>query len=656
MISERQGDYSYISTKPHEFAVYIGRIGDCMVMEKTFGQFSMSGFSYLDRRLAAFVNRLAMDRSEYLCLAVALASYYAGRGHTCVDLARHAGAAASAEFFGDGAEFVWPQLDVWLRHLKLSGVVGEPGDHAPLVLSGTRLYLQRFFKFESQVFGFLLARSRFPAPDLNFEVIRQGLLRLFPPGSDGDEVNWQRIAALTAVTGRIAIITGGPGTGKTSTVAAILALLLEQTANPAALRIALSAPTGKAVTRLQEAIKAGQMRLDCSEAIRSAMPNRATTLHRLLGAGGQGRPYLFNEFNQLPVDLVVVDEASMVDLPLMARLVRALPEHCRLILLGDRDQLASVEPGSVLGDICGPAMVNSFSDDFIALSSSIAGQKIVSDRSSVSRGFHDSVVELRWSWRFSEQSGISVLSRAVKSGDVEAVSALFARSGLPDVVWRELPSQTAVAEELMVKILPWAHRLSQSGSVEDALALLGEQGILCALRQGPWGVETINRLLETLLARQGLKENDCPYYPGRPIIITENSYRLQLFNGDVGVVLPSLQAVKGLRGFFQAAGGGVRSVPLVGLPAHESAFALTVHKSQGSEFRHVLLILPDAISPVLCRELIYTALTRARESIEVWGRWSIFAEALQARIERQSGLRDRLLLSENHLIGNRSEV
>ena len=618
-----------------------------------------AGFSCLDRRFAAFMNRLADQKSEELLLGSALVSCFTGQGHTCVDLAGHAGGMTARMGRGSEAEISWPEIDVWLDCLTKSGVVAGPGDLAPLVLSGTRLYLYRYWQDEHQLIEFIKDRGRRLMSGIDRQLLQDGLARIFPATDQAGEVDWQRIAALAAVAGQVAVITGGPGTGKTFTVAGILALLLEQAEKAGKkINIVLCAPTGKAAARLQSAISEGLQRLNCADGILNAMPAHAVTVHRLLGAGRQGRSFIYNEANHLTADAVVVDEASMVDLPLMASLMRALPADCRLILLGDRDQLAAVEPGSVLGDFCAPELVSAFSEDFVALARSVAAQNLDAGATNAAAGFCDSVIELKMSRRFSEASGIAAISRAVKSGDQEALLAVFDHeSEGRDVVWRDLPSPKTFAAQLTEKIQPWLKKLCLCNSAAEALALLGEQGILCALRQGPWGVDTVNQLIEASLARHGLRPAGHEHYPGRPLLIRENNYHLDLFNGDIGVVQSVEQGNNGLRVFFPKADNGVRSFSLFRLPAYEPAFALTVHKSQGSEFKRVLLILPDMPSPVLCRELIYTGLTRARESVEVWGSRQVFRQALVAQSNRQSGLRDGLVaLKITRLTGKWSEV
>jgi exodeoxyribonuclease V alpha subunit len=348
--------------------------------------------------------------------------------------------------------------------------------------------------------------------------------------------------------------------------------------------------------------------------------------------------------NPLAVDLMIVDEVSMVDLALMAKLMEALPESARLVLIGDRDQLASVEAGSVLGDICGRARPG-FSPGFGGLIRRLTGQTVPLD--SGGHPLQDSIVELQVSRRFPAGSAIGMLSRAVNRGDADGALALLSQTGDESVDWRQpQPGRDGAAD--------WEHRLSAGYTAyrpgpdpARALQELGRFKVLCAHRHGANGVEALNRMTERLLVREGqLPEGPrrgSPWYPGRPVLITQNDYGLQLFNGDIGVSLRDPGGFSGeLAVFFAEGGGGLRRYLPYRLPGHETVFAMTVHKSQGSEFDEVLLALPEEDSPVLSRELVYTALTRARRRFTLSGRREVIAAAIQRRIERTSGLRDAL--------------
>ena len=534
-----------------------------------------------------------------------------------------------------GQAIIAPPVATWCDALRRSPVVGRPGEYAPLVLDEAgRLYLYRYWEYERQIAEDLQRRSVEEPGDVDLPRLREGLDRLFPPAADG-AVDWQRTAAAVAVLRRFCVISGGPGTGKTTTVIRILALLLEQAAGRP-LQIALAAPTGKAAARMQEAIRLTRDRLQVSREIREAIPGEATTIHRLLGFRPGSVRFRHDREDPLPVDVLVVDEASMVDLALMAKLVRALPPRARLILLGDKDQLASVEAGAVLGDICGesPGFSEGFSRRLAGATGQVGGE---GDGPSI----QDAVVELTRSYRFGETSGIGRLARHVNRGDGREALALLERGDCQDVVWRPLESP----RDLAARLAEAAERLGAylaAGTPESALEGLDRLRVLSAHRTGPFGVETLNRLIEDCLEARGVIRPRSPWYHGRPVLITANDYNLRLFNGDLGITLLDPASEGKPQVFFRTAEGGVRRLPPSRLPEHETAFATTVHKSQGSEAETVLLVLPNELTPVMTRELIYTGITRARSRVEIWGAGSVFEAAVSRRLQRSSGLRDAL--------------
>jgi exodeoxyribonuclease V alpha subunit len=408
------------------------------------------------------------------------------------------------------------------------------------------------------------------------------------------------------VNNHLTVITGGPGTGKTRTVTEILRQLLGQPRGEQ-LRIALAAPTGKAAARLTEAIR--PIRNDIE----------AMTIHRLLGYR-PGSPYFRHDAsNPLDVNVLIVDEASMIDLALMAKLVAAVPADARLVLLGDRDQLASVEAGSVLADICAAA-----------------------DNAAPNGPLFGTVVALRRNYRFAESSGIFRVSTAINSGDADAAIAAFNEKVDQEAKWQPLPSSTKLASALRDHVVGGFRSYLETKDPEEALARLQQFRILCALRHGPFGAENLNALAEQILADARLLEPRATWYAGQPITITRNDYNLALFNGDSGIILPDLEAGGELRAFFVSAQNRIRRFLPSRLPAHETGFAMTVHKSQGSEFETVLLVLPEKDAPLLTRELLYTGVTRARKRVEVWAVEETLRAAIGRRIQRTSGLQDAL--------------
>ena len=593
--------------------------------------------SPLNRYFGVFVCRLADAPDPDLFLAAALVSRATERGDICLDLPSVADELAREQL--NPLDF--PNLKTWLDKLETSPVVGRPGQRRPLILDHrNRLYLFRYWEYENQLAEAIQNRIQADFEVSDPDAYHRSFKRMFPRTA-GDQVDWQAVAAGVATLKRFCVITGGPGTGKTSTVAKILALLLEQDPH-GDLRILLATPTGKAAARLKESIRESKVRLDCSEAIRKQIPTEVYTIHRLLKPIPNSPYFHHHHDNPLPADVVVVDEASMVDLALMSKLVQATPPSARLILLGDRDQLASVEPGAVLGDICDRNRPHGFSQAFVRKLHALTTIDLPpggDDR----QPLRDSIVELLKSYRFSVEGGIGQLSRAVSAGNRNAVWQALTGSN-PDVEWHEIRSSDSFAGKLTDRIIEGYRPYLSEREPINALAQFGGFKILCALNHGPFGIIALNKLAEEVLRRENLlARSDNPWYVGKPVLVRRNDYHLGLFNGDIGITLPSADlGDETLFVYFPDESGGVRGFPFQRLPEHDTAFAMTVHKSQGSEFEEVLLILPDNDYPLLTRELVYTALTRASRTVSIWGTKSVLDAAIDRQIERASGLRDAL--------------
>ena len=488
-----------------------------------------------------------------------------------------------------------------------------------------------------------------------------GLERLFPTAIDAadsdqqpdQEPDWQRVAAALAVLRGFVVVSGGPGTGKTHTVAAILDLLSQQSTDREP-RIGLAAPTGKAAARLTESIRQARRRLptgadaggDGGDGQGAVL--EAVTLHRLLGiVPGRNQPR-YGPNNPLHLDLLVVDEASMVDLGMMARVVAALPPTARLILLGDRDQLASVEAGSVLGDICGGGREPLVSPG-LAETMAELGMPGVPTGDASQPPIADSIALLRYSYRFGPDSGIGALATAIKAADPATVQALLRDPELADVATSN-PGVEALNAAVAGAVLPHWRGILATCDPTAALAALGRFRVLCAVRKGPWGVEQLNRRIELGLRGQGVISGAGPWYAGRPIMVTRNDPGVGLSNGDVGLLLPhpdpgssqSPDEAQRLWAWFEGPDGEPRAIATARLPPHESVYAMTVHKSQGSEFDQVLVVLPGEDVPVLSRELVYTAITRARERVLVWSPPAVLEAAIGRRVERSGGLLGKL--------------
>lgn len=567
--------------------------------------------THMDRHFARFICRESGGDLPLLELVASLASNAVTTGNICLDLSLIAGRTIAV----DGRECPVPPLGELAACLATQAAVGPPGVYRPLVLHpGGRLYLYRYWNYEQELARVILEKGAVSHP-VDEACLQGGVERLFP--GEGDE--WQKRAAMTAVRKGFCVITGGPGTGKTSTVVKIIALLREQ-AHGSRLRIALAAPTGKAAARLTESIRLMKEKLDCSPEVREQIPDGVSTIHRLLGSIGGSNRAAYSRDNPLPCDVLVIDEASMVALPLMARLAVALGGDARLILLGDRDQLASVEAGAVLGDICGAAGVDS------AVTSPVAG----------------SLVVLKRNYRFDADSGIGGAGRMVNAGEGRKTLALLREEPQGSVAWRDVTSPDLLKRELAQTILQGYAPYLQAASPAGALQAFEAFRILCALRKGPYGVGAVNAMVEEILATKRLIDPHSRWYHGRPVMVTVNDYNLKLFNGDVGIVFSPPGSADPPRVYFPAADGGLRAIAPVRLPAHETVYAMTVHKSQGSEFERVLFLLPSHDSELLTRELIYTGITRAKRGVEIRGAEEIFVTAVGRRTERRSGLREAL--------------
>ncbi|WP_322011938.1 exodeoxyribonuclease V subunit alpha [Paraburkholderia sp. J12] len=669
----------------------------------------------LDAAFARFLWSEARESSPLLLLAAGLASHQLGRGHVCLDLqATLHDPAFALSLPPDGPQPVTTEpppspaevlagvtLEQWRAALDLPGVVGSaPGD-TPLVLADSRLYLRRYWQYEQDVRVGIekrLARSAQLEAALPPDAVRGALDALFGPGDgfrDGprdaqarpsSRADWQKLACALAARSAFSIVTGGPGTGKTTTVVKLLALLQtlalgEAGARP--LRIRLAAPTGKAAARLNESIAGAVDRLPFGalpqgEALRAAIPKVVATLHRVLGTRPGSRRFRHDAANPLPIDVLVIDEASMVDLEMMAAVLDALPPNARLILLGDKDQLASVEAGAVLGELCDRAREGHYTDATRAWLEAATGERI--DAAMLDAGglpLDQAVAMLRESHRFASDSGIGALADFVNAGDAVSVAKIWTRgygdlariacSTADDAPWRALIVDGVAGGEGSVPATKpgvarrgYRHYLETMrdsqpapGASPEALAewaagvlkAHGEFQLLCALRRGPWGVEGLNRRIAHLLHAENLIDPRGDWYAGRPVLVTHNDYDLGLMNGDIGIALAlPVQAGEApvLRVAFPAGdgSGGVKWVSPSRLQGVETVFALTVHKSQGSEFMHAALVLPDTWSPILTRELVYTGITRARAffTLAVPEGRSVMERAVNAKVQRASGL------------------
>ncbi|MEB4674376.1 exodeoxyribonuclease V subunit alpha [Enterobacteriaceae bacterium G50] len=582
-----------------------------------------------------FALTIARNEHPAVMLAAAILSRDAGEGHVCLPLSH----LQQAPTLNGRAKVLWTQLldavempDDWAALLLASQAVSQGERPTPLILCGDRLYLNRMWGNERSVARFF--RDAQLAENIDESLITETLSDLFP---SSDTVDWQKVAAAVALTRRISVISGGPGTGKTTTVAKLLAALV-RIAGDTKCRIRLAAPTGKAAARLTESLGAALRKLPLTEAQKAMLPTDASTLHRLLGAQPGSQRMRYHAGNPLHLDVLVVDEASMIDLPMMARLIDALPRHGRVIFLGDRDQLASVEAGAVLGDIC--AWVNSgYTPERALQLSRLTGTTVPEGERETAGALRDSLCLLRTSYRFGSDSGIGQLARAVNQGDRLGVRDVFAR-GFTDIELKSLRTSDeyeAMLDEARAGYGRYLQCLRQQADPAEIIQAFGEYQLLCALREGPWGVSGLNQQLELSLVRHRMiaPQRHSRWYEGRPVMIARNDSALGLFNGDIGVALDRGQ---GLRVWFPMPDGTIKSVQPSRLPEHDTAWAMTVHKSQGSEFDHAALVLPTQPVPIVTRELVYTAITRAKSRLSMYADTALLGQAIVARTERRSGL------------------
>jgi exodeoxyribonuclease V alpha subunit len=672
----------------------------------------------LDRAFAAFLAQEAPDADPLLVLAAALASHQLGRGHACLALdavLRDAGqalalppdgAATGAPGEADEAPTAPGQLLAgltlarWQAALQHPLLVGEGPGSSPLVRVGPRLYLRRYWQHEQAIRAAIATRLAQPPQDaqgaaLDEAALRQALEALFPRAAGATGPDWQKLACALAARQAFSIVTGGPGTGKTTTVVRLLAVLQHLQLQAAGeggrrLRIRLAAPTGKAAARLSESITSAVDQLalaalGAGETLRQAIPREVSTVHRLLGSRPDTRHFRHDAQNPLPVDVLVIDEASMVDLEMMAAVFAALPPRARLVLLGDKDQLASVEAGAVLGELCRRADAGHFLPATARWLQQVTGETVpeaLQDTDGLP--LDQAVVKLRVSHRFHADSGIGQLAEAVNAGAAEQVRSVL-KAGRADLALLRLGSDSATLRRLVLDgaagdfpqhgqgrvdgrgqplppplgyrhALAWlrAHQPLPDAPDEafdawalQALSAWGQFQLLAALRSGPFGVEGLNQRIAQLLCAEGLLDKPEGWTLGRPVMVTRNDHGLGLMNGDVGLTLARPQQdADGLRWILRVAfadgRGGVRWVLPSRLQAVQTVFAMTVHKSQGSEFTHAALVLPDTLSPVLTRELVYTGITRARHwfTLASAGRATVLDAAVQRRVQRSSGLID----------------
>ncbi|MDX6706127.1 MAG: exodeoxyribonuclease alpha subunit [Solirubrobacteraceae bacterium] len=604
-----------------------------------------------DVHVALRLADLGDENDESVLLAAALAVRAPRIGHVYVDLATiRDTAAVETDEPADLSRLRWPSTTAWTARVAASvlATVGEEDDSSrgrPLRLVGTWLYLDRYWREERQVAADLLALSDQQARGVRVEILSSGLATLFAGQTDSR----QCLAAAAAVLRRLCVVAGGPGTGKTTTVARIVALLAAQAAatGSAPPLVALAAPTGKAAARLEEAVHEQARGLAVDDSIRAQLlALQASTLHRLLGwRPGSHSRFRHHRGQRLPHDVVIVDETSMVSLSLMARLIEAVRPGARLILVGDPGQLASIEAGAVLGDIVGPAtgglVIGRAARTLLA---EATGHDVAAQQPSRAATIGDGIVVLDRVHRFG--AGIARLAEAIRRGDADTVLEVLADA--PDgVTWIPVDIAEPSAQEALAPVRDRATaaartvtEAARAGKAKEAIEALGSFRLLCAHRRGPEGVATWTARIEGWLAAE-LDDfvADRRWYAGRPVLVTENDYELRLYNGDTGVVVQT-GADRVLAAFERR--GEILEFSPSRLGAVDTVHAMTIHKSQGSQFQTAAVLLPAPTSRILTRELLYTAATRARELLILAASEETIRAAVARPVARASGLRWRL--------------
>jgi len=668
----------------------------------------------LDHQFARFISQYSSD--GWVILASAIVSYQSGQGHVCVDLSQLQRQPLFDLAFHEGHylaplaldnQLNWP--DVMNRAIQASDVQGQK---APLTLNKHHLYLQRYWYNEQQISQFLRTRGQQHSaleikplldelfkPDLDFiyhqltnlQQTNMSLLtfcddyfnlrsdlahdkpllaanltaidsvsalgRFAATLASEQTIDWQKVAVAVAASNRFSVISGGPGTGKTTTVIKLLALLVQLDSNTSdqsmpPLNIELVAPTGKAAARLSESISGALDKLSVAQDIKALIPTSASTIHRLLGVIPNSNKFRHHQHNRLHVDVLIVDEASMIDISLMAKLFDAIAPHTKVVLLGDRDQLSSVEAGSVFADICGELSAGATYSDavvkWIAAQTGFAAQVLSTPSSVMPSAVADGLAFLHKSYRFGQFSGIGALARAVNQGDISALREVW-QQGYQDI---GLHQQTDNSRRQIVQLsvngyqdyLKLAAKVSTKDEILAVISAFNQFQLLTPLRNGNFGLEALNEAIESRLNGFSLIDlSQGVWYIGRPVMILANDHSQQLYNGDIGILLPDLDNEQGAaRVYFIMADGQLKSFLPSRLPKHETVYAMTIHKSQGSEFDNVVISMPTQWSALLTKELVYTGITRAKKTVDIFSSPAILQKAMQTKTVRVSGLANAL--------------
>ncbi|MDZ7806799.1 MAG: exodeoxyribonuclease V subunit alpha [Gracilimonas sp.] len=574
---------------------------------------------------ARFLRQIDANINNDVLLAATACIYAQKNGHICIDLNNP----TNEPLFDEDKTKVRLDLETlkkWETSLQESDIVSQNGSLQPLILEDGRLYLHKLWKFEEELTDWIRKRAKVTNKVTKSEI--KAISEFLEPKNDLFESNWQEVALCLSFIKDLIVISGGPGTGKTYTVLNIIAAqsLLKQGQN---FSIALAAPTGKAARRLIDSIEEGKERLPDHIKEKIELPDNALTVHKLLGASYRGNTFKFDHFNHLPHDLIIVDEASMLDINMWVRLVRAIGPDTKLVVLGDKDQLASVEAGSILGDICGGK--NSYSS---AVATQIADLTGTAPSTALQNtpAINDCVVFLTTSYRFGEESGIKKLADAINNQDSDTVINLLQSDDHQDLQWIESKTEFL---EIIISKYGINHFEEYSVIPKNRMEASNKRKILCAIRKTKMGVESINQTVEIGIKRKNSLIRSIEWYDGRLVMATKNDAVLRIRNGEMGIFSSKERKV-------QFEGEHNVSISPSRLDDYESAFAITIHKSQGSEFDDVAIILPEMYLGVLSKEILYTAVTRARNSTLVFGSKEIIQKTVERSVNRQSGVKGKI--------------
>jgi len=599
------------------------------------------GLRIFDIEFADWLCHQHDDEAEWFWFVTWCLSYQASQGHVCVDLAQPLAFAAMPESL-----FAKLPTSSQLR-ASLAGcpLVGAPESATPLVLlESGKLYLRRFYRLERALARQIASRAHVDLDLTDAAVVARITTLLDRLFDDSPATHGQKLACANAIINQFAIIAGGPGTGKTTTVVRLLAALSELEALPPE-SICLVAPTGKAAMRLSQSIRENRERLIAVSGLGATIPDTASTVHRLLRYSRARKAFHFNRSNPLPVRVVIVDEASMIDVSMMLNLLDAIPAGARVILLGDQYQLSSVDEGSVLAELCGDLSQHTYSAAHDRRLSLLVAQPTGSPVSEDVAPLSDAISVLRFSFRFGGGTELGALARAINAADVDAVFAAFRASTEnsprdPALSLRWLEDSSAMLNAIAEIALVHAAALLSVHDVAESFRILGQFRLLSATRDGAFGVEALNQLIVSRLNQQ-MSWQRRRVYPGLPVIVLENDYDVGLFNGDTGVVVEH-EGILMVAFESETVDALHRFIPMTCLPRWEPAYAMTIHKSQGSEFDRVALVLPPVPLPLLTRELLYTGVTRSRAHVALFATEPVIRHALRVSGLRQSGLAELL--------------